>query len=305
MLFCPAPMTRPVHGPRGPIPGIQTDAASNEAKPPRAPGAMVIEGPERPAGARSLEPAALVASGLKADVPQRRQQIDPASGAREGTCGLYALGMVQDFWHARDPRAATALVKGEDASGPGVHFNHPPTTGERLFDHARAAGYSATGEIFTAGHLGRIAEHFGYRSKVHDGGDLDALYRVLDAGHPALVCFDVDPNGNPHEVGGDHAHWGVITGYLDLEGERFVIAKHGWDVAEHHVWRAEDFAASWRGLERTDYYGAPDQATMPNGHPRPAQVDLPPAGGELTDIFGALAGKIVEVVPAGEPFADR
>jgi len=240
-----------------------------------------------------------VAKGLKADVPQRRQRIDSASGAREGTCGLFALGMVQDFWHAKDPAAHTALVKSADADGPGLHFNHPPTDREPLFDYAQRAGFSATGEIFTASHLGEIAERYGYTARVHEGGELDALYRVLDAGHPALVCFDVDPNGDPHEVGGDHAHWGVITGYLDLDGERFLIAKHGWDVAEHHVWPAADFARSWNNLESTDYYGTPGDGALPNGAPEPGRVQLPAAGEGRADISAALAGKIVEVVPAG------
>ncbi|MEQ8275085.1 MAG: hypothetical protein RMA76_09680 [Deltaproteobacteria bacterium] len=293
-------MTSGVHR-SGARPSIQTDAASNEAKAPRAPGAMVIEAPEPLPGALRIELPALLRRALKADVPQRRQQIDPESGAREGTCGLYALGMVFDFWHARDSKAAAPLVKDEDLKGPGVNFNHAPNTDERVFDYALSAGYSATGEIFTASHLGAIAEHFGYASKVHDGGDLDALYHILDAGHPALVCFDVDANGNPHVVVGDHAHWAVITGYVDFEGERYVVAKHGWDVAEHHVWRAEDFARSWRGLESTDYYGTPgDGASLPNGRPRPSRVELPSAGEGRADIAASVAGKIVEVFPPGE-----
>lgn len=296
-------MTRGVHR-TGARPSIQTDAASNDAKPPRAPGAMVIEAPEPLPAALRLDLPALLRRALKADVPQRRQQIDTESGAREGTCGLYALGMVFDFWHAKDPRAAAPLVKREDQQAPGVSFNHPPTTDACVFDYALDAGYSATGEIFTASHLGAIGEHFGYDAKVHDGGDLDALYRVLDAGHPALVCFDVDANGNPHAVGGDHAHWGVITGYVDFEGERYVVAKHGWDVAQHHVWRAEDFARSWRGLESTDYYGTPgDGPLLPNGRPRPSRVDLPSAGEGRASIAASVAGMIVEVVPSGEPFA--
>lgn len=255
---------------------------------------------EPPPGPKRLERARLIRQGLRADVPQRRQQIDPKTRDREGTCGLYALGMVQDFWHAEDPRATTALVKDVDADGPGVHYRHEPTTRERIFDYVRDAGYSATGEIFTAAHLGEIAEHFGYRARVHDGGDLDALYRVLDAGHPALVCFDVDPSGNPHEVGGDHAHWGVITGYFDYEGARYVTAKHGWDVEAHHVWRAEDFARSWRNLKTTDYYGTPGDGVLPGkDEPEPHRVRLPDAGGGRADIEAALAGKIVEVVPAG------
>ena len=52
---------------------------------------------------------------------------------------------------------------------------------------------------------------------------LEDLYSVLDAGRPAVVAFDVDYRGNP-ETGGKRAHYAVIQGYFDEDGERYLIA---------------------------------------------------------------------------------
>jgi hypothetical protein len=227
-------------------------------------------------------------------VPQR-VQIGP-------TCGLYALGMVFDHWNARDPGNATALVQDIDTRGRGTQYTRPPTTDERILDVAQRAGFTALGEMFTARQLAATAEAFGYRATTHEHATLDDLYRVLDAGHPAIVAFDVDMNGDPADHGGERAHYAVIQGYVDDGGERYLIARHGWGVQTDHVWRARDFEASWSALHATSFYGTPGDGVIPRqpGVREPARLSLPDAGGGKALIFEALGRKIVEVVPPGE-----
>src|SRR5690242_4457903 len=55
------------------------------------------------AGATRLSRAEVIERAKKAGVPQR-EQIGP-------TCGLYALGMVMDFWNEKNAKNATALVQ--------------------------------------------------------------------------------------------------------------------------------------------------------------------------------------------------
>lgn len=261
-----------------------------------APDGMEINAPSaRPA--QRLSRADVIARAKKADVPQRVQQGP--------TCGLYALGMVMDFWHAKDADNAAPLVRDEDltaAGGRGKHYNFAPTTDERILEVAQREGYTALGEMFTARQLAETAAHFGYTAAVHEDATLDALYRVLDEGRPAIVAFDVDYNGNPADYGGQRAHYAVIEGYFDDGGERYLVAKHGWGVQQDHVWRAADFDRSWRALKTTDFYGVPGDGVIPKepGVREPARLDLPDAGRGRAHIERSLATKIVEVVPRGE-----
>ncbi|MBI5494775.1 MAG: C39 family peptidase [Deltaproteobacteria bacterium] len=264
----------------------------------RAPDGLEISAPA-PRGPVSLSRAEVVAAARRAGVPQR-VQIGP-------TCGLYALGMVMDAWHAADPRHPTVAVQDADFHGMGRNLNYAPTRNEGMLDYARQAGFTAAGEMFTASQLAQVASHFGYTASVHDHSTLDELYRVLDGGHPAIVAFDVDHNGNPGDYDGMRAHYAVIEGYFDEGGERFLVARHGWGVEQDHVWRAADFARSWQALEYTDYYGTPGDGVVPArpelGMPaaaEPGQMHLPDVGGGRAGIAESLALKIVEVVPKGE-----
>lgn len=199
--------------------------------------------------------------------------------------------MVQDFWHTQDPSAPTALVKDADANAPGVHFVHAPTTDERILDFAIDAGFSVAGEIFDADHLAVIAAHFGYVATVHDDADLAGLCAVLDAEHPALVCFDANEDGDPHLAGGADAHWAAVTGWFEREGEVFVTAKHSWAIAPEHVWRAAEFLGSWGNVGATDFYSRVGRV--------PRCVSWAGPVGGKTPIGDRLALKIVEVVPWG------
>ncbi len=296
----------PIHNRRSPASGHRSSVASDltsrvadsaevkkvDGEVLRAPDGMEINAPTAKPP-KPLTRQKLIEVSKKADVPQRVQQGP--------TCGLYALGMVLDKWHADDPKNATALVLDKDLGGKGKNFNFEPTTPERIFTVAKQAGFTATGEMFTANQLAQTAAHFGYKASCHEDATLEKLYEVVDAGHPAIVAFDVDYNGNPGDYQGKRAHYAVITGYFDEGGERYLIARHGWGVEKDHVWRARDFDKSWKALKITDYYGTPGDGVIPNStEPEPALLSLPPVGSRYADIERALATKIVEVVPQGE-----
>lgn len=277
-----------------------TIASPAVTRPPAAPDLTVA--PDGMTRSRVVAPTRLTRTAIidrakTAPVPQR-VQIGP-------TCGLYALGMVMDHWHERDAKNATALVQDADRSGRGVQYRFDPTTDERILDAAKALGFTALGEMFTARQLASTAEHFGYAATTHEDATLEDLYRVLDAGHPAIVAFDVDYNGNPTDNGGHRAHYAVIQGYFDDASGRRLVARHGWGVQKDHVWDAEAFDRSWKALRTTEFYGRPGDDVIP-GHPglkEPSAMTLPDAGGGRAHIAESLATKIVEVVPSGRAFA--
>lgn len=250
--------------------------------------------------ATRLTRAQVIEGAKKAGVPQRKQ-MGP-------TCGLYALGMVMDSWNEKDPKNPTALVQDADLRGKGSQYTREPTTNERILDYAKGEGFTALGEMFTATQLAETARHFGYDATTHLKATLADLYRVLDAGHPAIVGFDVDYNGNPADLGGERAHYAVIEGYFDDAGERYLIARHGWGVQKDHVWKASDFDKSWRALQTTGFYGTPGDGVVPRHSslnmtgelPEPSKMQLPDAGNGRAQIFESLGTKIVEVVPKGE-----
>lgn len=298
------PILFPRNSPAPRDPGVREPPRPADATPradpaPAAPPDATVRAPDgmvRNAQVRetALSRAQIVARAKVAAVPQR-VQLGP-------TCGLYALGMVMDAWNEKDPRHPTALVQEADRAGRGLQYTRDPTTGERILEVARQKGFTAVGEMFTAQDLAATAAHFGYQSSTHHEATLDDLYRVLDAGHPAIVAFDVDYNGNPTVVGGDRAHYAVIQGYFDEGGTRYLVARHGWGVQRDHVWEASAFDASWRGLQSTNFYGVPGDGVIPDfpAVPEPAGLSLPDLGGGLARIREALAAKIVEVVPPGE-----
>ena len=260
----------------------------------RAPDGMVIDGSaiNRPTEIPQTR-AERIKAGMKAEVPQRVQQGP--------TCGLYALGMVMDFWHQADAKNPTVLVSNKDMGGKGRHYNDEPTSDERMLTYVREAGYTSAGEMFKARDLAETAVHFGYSANLYQNATLENLYNVLDAGHPALVAFDVDYRGNPGEFEGKRAHYAIIQGYFDEDGERFLIARHGWGGQKDYVWKASDFDASWKALKATDWYGTPGDGIMPDArYDEPALLDLPDLGNGMAGIFRSLGTKIIEVVPVGE-----
>ena len=260
------------------------------ATPLRAPDGMLIDA----AAVNRVEVpqtrADRIKAGMKAEVPQRIQQGP--------TCGLYALGMVMDFWHQADSENPTVLVSDKDLGGRGRNYHDEPTSDERMLTYVRETGYTSAGEMFKARDLAETASHFGYTSNLYQNATLADLYGVLDAGHPAIVAFDVDYRGNPGDFGGKRAHYAVIQGYFDENGERYLIARHGWGGQKNYVWKAEDFDSSWKALKATDWYGTPGDGVMPDAnYEEPALLDLPDLGNGQAGIARSLGTKIIEVVP--------
>ncbi len=258
----------------------------------RAPDGMLIDSAATEAVDVPRTRAERIQAGMKAKVPQRIQQGP--------TCGLYALGMVMDFWHQKDGSNPTVLVSDKDLGGQGRNYNDAPTSDERMLSYVRDTGYTSAGEMFKARDLAETASHFGYTANLHQDATLEKLYKVLDAGHPAIVAFDVDYRGNPGEFGGKRAHYAVIQGYFDEDGERYLIARHGWGGQKDYVWNASDFDASWKALKATDWYGTPGDGIMPDAqYEEPSLLDLPDLGNGQAGIKRSLATKIIEVVPHG------
>lgn len=195
----------------------------------------------------ALERDAAAALKLGADVPGRVQDGP--------TCGLYALGMVMDFWDRKDPKALKPDVQANDVVRWDAH-NGPSDTPERMLDVAKARGYTTQGEMFYASQLASLARHFGYHTRVRPYFKLEELKAAVDRGHPVLVGFDVDDVGNPGLFKGTRAHWAVIEGHFQKDGVEYLVATHGW-TGKEYVWRADDFMKSVQQLDTSDFPAAP------------------------------------------------
>jgi hypothetical protein len=214
--------------------------------------------------ALTLQQLAQKAAALT-DVPGRVQEGP--------TCGLYALGMVMDFWDSKDSKNLNPLVQDGDKIRWDAK-NRPADTAKELLPSALKDGYTTKGEMFTADQLGKLATEFGYQYKLTQNASLKDLQAALKRGHPVLVAFDVDFQGNPGRYGGERAHWCVVEGMFTKGGEKYVVAKHAWD-GKDRVWNASDLLESMSQLHHSDFWG-----------------------GEK-DISAMLDDKMVEVYPAG------
>lgn len=196
-----------------------------------------------------LERRAALALLRGADVPARVQ--------KGPTCGLYALGMIMDYWERLDSSATVALVQESDDYRQNSH-SMAADTQDRLLDVALALGYTTRGEMLNASELAALAKHFGYQATVHDDVTLEGILRVLDAKHPTLVAFDVDDDGNPGAFGGQNAHWAVLQAHFEDDGVRYLVATHAWSGGEY-VWKAEELLRSieqLQGIDVSDFPGA-------------------------------------------------
>ena len=182
--------------------------------------------------------------------------VDVPGRVQDGpTCGLYALGMVMDSFAAKDPRALDPLVQSSDRGRAGSH-TETPNTSAFLLDTAEKDGFTTQGEMFYADQLASLAQQFGYKTSVDTSLTLGDLKACIARGHPALVAFDVDHEGNPGLYNGGRAHWCVVEGTFQKDGEDYVVATHGWEGKEY-VWRAQDLLASAAQLNTPDFPGAP------------------------------------------------
>lgn len=203
---------------------------------------------DRPA----LEAKMREALALGADVPGRIQDGP--------TCGLYALGMVMDYWDDKDRRNKNPLVLEADVVRWDSHSRLPDTQ-LRLFEVAKHHGFTTQGEMFYADHMATLARSFGYQASVKSELTLDDIKACVDRDHPALIGFDVDNSGNPGLFGGKRAHWAVIEGYFQKDGVDFLVATHGW-TGKEYIWKAADFMASVNQLDKSDFPAAPRDITQ-------------------------------------------
>ena len=137
---------------------------------------------------------------------------------------------------------------------------------------AKKDGFTTQGEMFTADQKGTLATDFGYQYKLTENATLDGMKAALKRGHPLLVAFDVDYQGNPAKFGGERAHWCVVEGMFKKDGVEYVVAKHAWD-GKDRIWKASDLMDSMSQLRHSDFWG-----------------------GEK-DISGMLNDRMVEVYP--------
>ena len=178
------------------------------------------------------------------------------------TCGLYALGMVMDYYDTIDPSRQNPLVQTSDQWRPDSHTrpHGPEDRRGTLIDTAISLGFTTQGEMFTSDQLGLLAGQFGYRHQTVSDAHLTDIRSCIDRGHPALVAFDVDNEGNPALLNGKRAHWAVIEGYFEKNGVDYLVATHGW-TGKEYVWRAADFEASMRQLHESNFPAAPPDIT--------------------------------------------
>lgn len=217
----------------------------------------------RPVDQFSLRDEIAAALETGADVPGRVQDGP--------TCGLYALGMVMDYWDRQDPANLNPLVQDSDV----VRWNShtaPADTEHRLLEVAQKRGFTTQGEMFYADQVGALAKEFGYDAKVTENVTLEDIKACVDRDHPALVPFDVDNKGDPGLFGGKRAHWAVIESHFKEDDQEYLVATHGW-TGKTYVWRAENFMASVNQLNASDFPAAP------------------------RDITTTLRGRMVEVFP--------
>lgn len=205
-----------------------------------------------PVDRAALEAKMREALALGSDVPGRVQDGP--------TCGLYALGMVMDYWDRKNPGNKNPLVRAEDSVRWDSH-SLAPDTDQRLLDVARASGFTTQGEMFYAEQLAELARKFGYQASVKSGMTLDDIKACIDRDRPALIGFDVDSQGNPGLFGGKRAHWAVVEGYFQKDGVDYLVATHGW-TGKEYVWKAADFMASVNQLDKSDFPAAPRDITQ-------------------------------------------
>lgn len=265
--------------------------------------ASAIQAGWNPFGAKSAPTPPCPMESVQALVPLR-EQVGPS-------CSLYALGMIMDYWHAKDATNPTAHVLAGDASDRfQKRCNFDATTDDLVMDVAMSMGVTTRGEIWFWDNMAELATHFGYVAAIYDEGTMDDVYRALDAGHPVLLPYDASPargERRPGNFGGKHAHAAVLQGYFDDEHGRWLVAKQsgGRPTAmlargdEDFVWRAEEFDASWHQLR---WSRAKKDWTLPSAlQDRLLELgDVDMATGKVQfDVRSLYMGKAVEIVPRG------
>jgi hypothetical protein len=156
--------------------------------------------------------------------PERKELVVPHRTQVGGTCGLAALGMVMDFWKAKDSK-----------------LEAPPA--DDILKKAQDKGWTKTGGMWEKDEA-LLAKEFGYDAKHVSGGTMADVKKAIDEGKPVIITFSVDNVGDPKD-GTDRGHYAVIKGYFSKDGKDYVVAQHGWGTAKNKVWEQDAFEKSW------------------------------------------------------------
>ncbi|XP_055676532.1 actin maturation protease [Lutzomyia longipalpis] len=105
-------------------------------------------------------------------------------------------------------------------------------TPDELFQEAKRRGFTAMGEMFSAGNLMEILldqPAFSGRCHLFEGDlNCDEIRNALQSEACLIVPYDSDVNHTPCLRSGHKAHWALVIGYLiDEKDEFYVIARQG------------------------------------------------------------------------------
>lgn len=146
------------------------------------------------------------------------------------TCGLYALGMIMDYYHGKNKTYLTTTVFPDD------DYKYKPNINRNIFKVARHHGYfiqslkeiNEEGGMYIAKDLAKLATHFNYTANIYSPLKRKIIINSINNEKPLLVAFDVDENGHPGLYENSHAHWGVIGGYFIHKNNTWLIVNHAW-----------------------------------------------------------------------------
>jgi len=221
---------------------------------------------------RTMPQHVAVSLASQADVPPRVQQGP--------TCGLYALGMVLDYWALRCGGRTDCCAR---SSGPARPATLPVVAGDltradavsaatlraamasgadagscdggcELLRIARGLGVTTAGELFSASYVADVARAAGYVAAVVRPLTPRSIAQYTTRGVPLLVAFDVDADGHPAQRSGATAHWSVVQAvYVHPHwGTPRAVVTHAW-TGDEYDWDLSLLLESNAQLRRTDY----------------------------------------------------
>jgi len=138
---------------------------------------------------------------------------------------------------------------------------------------AKEAGFFHQGLIGSVIELGELASFIYCGFRIYHHWDASTIKEIIARGHPILVPFDVDCNGNVCQHKGQSIHWALIEDMINNK----VITSHGWSDVQY-MWNVEDLIQSNRQLEQKIMYDKPNKVFSCN----------------------QLRNKILEVIPSDE-----
>lgn len=186
----------------------------------------------------------------------------PKTQAQEGpNCGFYALSIVMKYWHERgEAKAPLPARKRDDPTGQATRSLRQ--IGKEVGALDLENGVKASfGGVFTAEQLANVAKAEEFDARVfslttHENFQ-KGIYTAIDRGCPVILAFD-QKEGNPFELEGAHAHWGIVFGYR--KNPLTFIATHGH--GKYYEWPQYDLTKSNFGLDQRTHTQLPGGKIM-------------------------------------------